>query len=89
MKRWKINLFSTFTIMMKITHRLINSNQISMKLILIKYFVVNETFQICTDNRTTLMIRNVPNNYSKEMLIEEIDDRFKGKFDFFNLHYDN
>jgi len=35
------------------------------------------------------MMRNIPNNYSKEMIIEEIDDTFKGKFDFFNLHYDN
>ncbi|CAK66792.1 unnamed protein product (macronuclear) [Paramecium tetraurelia] len=40
------------------------------------------------DNRTTLMMRNIPQNYTKEMLIMEIDPKFKNKFDYFNLPFD-
>ncbi|CAD8118092.1 unnamed protein product [Paramecium sonneborni] len=40
------------------------------------------------DNRTTLMMRNIPQNYTKEMLMMEIDPKFKNKFDYFNFPYD-
>lgn len=34
------------------------------------------------------MIRNIPNKYSKELLLEEIDFEFSGKYDFFYLPMD-
>lgn len=34
------------------------------------------------------MIRNIPNKYSKELLLEEIDFEFAGKYDFFYLPMD-
>lgn len=34
------------------------------------------------------MIRNIPNKYSKELLLEEIDLEFAGKYDFFYLPMD-
>jgi len=40
------------------------------------------------ENRTTLMIRNIPNKYSQKVLIRLIDMRFKDKYDFFYLPID-
>lgn len=34
------------------------------------------------------MIRNIPNKYTKEQMLESINKRFKGKFDFFYLPID-
>ncbi|KAK7273179.1 hypothetical protein RIF29_14227 [Crotalaria pallida] len=34
------------------------------------------------DNRTTLMIKNIPNKYTSKMLLAAIDDRHKGTYDF-------
>jgi len=34
------------------------------------------------------MIRNIPPNYNKEMLIKEIEIQFKHKYDFLNFPYD-
>ncbi|CAD8198321.1 unnamed protein product [Paramecium octaurelia] len=40
------------------------------------------------DNRTTLMMRNIPQTYTKEMIMMEIDPKFKNKFDYFNFPFD-
>jgi len=34
------------------------------------------------------MIRNIPNKYTQKMLLEEIDEIFKGLYDFFYLPID-
>eukprot|EP00899_Mesostigma_viride_P022819 jgi/Mesvir1/3721/Mv14999-RA.1 len=40
------------------------------------------------DVRTTLMIKNIPNKYTQKMLLQAIDDRHKGSYDFFYLPID-
>jgi hypothetical protein len=40
------------------------------------------------DTRTTLMIKNIPNKYDQEMLLEAINYNFKGTYDFFYLPID-
>jgi hypothetical protein len=40
------------------------------------------------DNRTTLMIRNIPNKYTQSMLLEEINQKFDELYDFFYLPID-
>jgi len=40
------------------------------------------------DGRTTLMIKNIPNKYNQEMLLETINKNYKGTFDFFYLPID-
>jgi hypothetical protein len=40
------------------------------------------------DRRTTIMIRHIPNKYSTQSLLEEINVNFKGKYDFFYLPMD-
>ncbi|KAJ0392939.1 hypothetical protein P43SY_003254 [Pythium insidiosum] len=40
------------------------------------------------DKRTTLMIRNIPNKYTQQMLLSEINARHHGKYDFFYLPID-
>jgi hypothetical protein len=40
------------------------------------------------DNRTTLMIRNIPNKYSQRVLLEEINHNHMGRYDFFYLPID-
>lgn len=34
------------------------------------------------------MIQNIPNKFTKELLIDEIDKEFQGKYDFFYLPID-
>lgn len=34
------------------------------------------------------MIRNIPNKYTKESLINRVDEKFSGKYDFFYLPFD-
>lgn len=34
------------------------------------------------------MIKNIPNKYTKKMMLGEIDKRFKNKYDFFYLPID-
>lgn len=41
-----------------------------------------------TDDRTTLMIRNIPNKYTQRNLLELIDVNHKGTYDFFYLPID-
>ncbi|KAK3270762.1 hypothetical protein CYMTET_20850, partial [Cymbomonas tetramitiformis] len=40
------------------------------------------------DSRTSLMIRNIPNKYTQEMLLNTIDKTHQGTFDFFYLPMD-
>lgn len=44
--------------------------------------------RISEQNKTTLMIRNIPNKYSKELMLDTIDELFKGCYDFFYLPID-
>lgn len=39
-------------------------------------------------NRTTLMIKNIPNRYTKDMMMEMIDRKFSKTYDFFYLPID-
>lgn len=44
---------------------------------------------IIKDGRTTIMLRNIPNKYTRDMILEEIDMfNFKKKYDFFYLPID-
>lgn len=38
--------------------------------------------------RTTVMLKNIPNKYTKKMLLKEIEKKFAGAFDFFYLPID-
>ncbi|DAZ93934.1 TPA: hypothetical protein N0F65_012880, partial [Lagenidium giganteum] len=40
------------------------------------------------DKRTTLMIRNIPNKYTQQMLLAEINASHRGNYDFFYLPID-
>lgn len=40
------------------------------------------------DKRTTLMIRNIPNKYTQQMLLAEINRNHRGNYDFFYLPID-
>ena len=40
------------------------------------------------DKRTTFMIKNIPNKYSQEMLIDFLNETHKGTFDFLYLRID-
>ncbi|ETK78114.1 hypothetical protein L917_15504 [Phytophthora nicotianae] len=40
------------------------------------------------DKRTTLMIRNIPNKYTQQMLLSEINRNHRGNYDFFYLPID-
>ncbi|KAH9617555.1 hypothetical protein KSS87_013851 [Heliosperma pusillum] len=40
------------------------------------------------DNRTTLMIKNIPNKYTSKMLLATIDEFHRGKYDFIYLPID-
>ena len=40
------------------------------------------------DNRTTLMIKNIPNKYTNKLLGDKINFFFKDKYDFFYLPMD-
>ena len=53
----------------------------------------SQSFDICVDQvydsgKTTLMIKNIPNRYTKEMMLETIDKKFKDAYDFFYLPID-
>ena len=40
------------------------------------------------DTRTTFMVRNIPNKYTQEMLLAELNETHKGKYDFLYLRID-
>lgn len=42
----------------------------------------------CEDNRTTIMIRHIPNKYTEEMLLERINRLHEGTYDYFYLPLD-
>jgi RNA recognition motif-containing protein len=53
----------------------------------------DERFEIVPDkivqkNWTTLMIRNIPNKYTKEQMLATLNKKFKDQFDFFYLPID-
>lgn len=50
--------------------------------------LVVENIKNSTDKRTTFMIRNIPNKYSQQMLLDFVNESHKGKFDFFYLRMD-
>lgn len=40
------------------------------------------------DGRTTIMVRNIPNKYTQEMLLELFEQNHNRRFDFFYLPID-
>lgn len=40
------------------------------------------------DSRTTIMIKNIPNKYTQKMLLERLDQKHAGRYDFFYLPID-
>lgn len=44
--------------------------------------------KIVKDKRTTLMIKNIPSQYTVKDLVGEIDGLFKNKYDFLYMPYD-
>jgi hypothetical protein len=52
------------------------------------YKINLENIIIGKDKRTTLMLRNIPNKYSLQNLVEEINPSFWGKYDYINLPID-
>lgn len=43
---------------------------------------------IYKERKSTLMVRNIPNKYTKELMLETLDEEFKGAYDFFYLPID-
>ena len=41
-----------------------------------------------SETRTTLMVRNIPNKYSQQMLLDEVNAHHQGQYDFFYLPID-
>ena len=41
-----------------------------------------------TDSRTTVMIKNIPNKYTQKMLLERLDGKHTGRYDFLYLPID-
>eukprot|EP00817_Percolomonadidae_sp_ATCC50343_P005557 CAMPEP_0117425370 /NCGR_PEP_ID=MMETSP0758-20121206/5636_1 /TAXON_ID=63605 /ORGANISM="Percolomonas cosmopolitus, Strain AE-1 (ATCC 50343)" /LENGTH=620 /DNA_ID=CAMNT_0005209775 /DNA_START=295 /DNA_END=2154 /DNA_ORIENTATION=- len=54
----------------------------------IRYKIDLDLVRDGTDERTTLMIKNIPNKYSQRMLLELIDRLFAGCYNFFYLPID-
>ncbi len=53
-----------------------------------KFLLVIDRVRCGEDQRTTLMIKNIPNKYSQKMLLSAVDERHKGAYDFFYLPID-
>lgn len=62
-----------------------NSNQIDNKK---QYELDLDRILRGDDNRTTLMIKNIPNKYTSKMLLAAIDERHRGTYDFIYLPID-
>ena len=54
----------------------------------VKYKIALENILNRRDSRTTLMIKNIPNKYNQRLLLQKIDEGFKGQYDFFYLPID-
>ncbi|CAG9324497.1 unnamed protein product [Blepharisma stoltei] len=52
------------------------------------YIVNVEAVERGEDIRTTIMIKNIPNKYTQKMLLQTIDKKFVGTYDFFYLPID-
>ena len=52
-----------------------------------KAFLVDIS-KIESDGRTTIMVRNIPNKYTQDMLLDLFEKKHKKKFDFFYLPVD-
>ena len=52
-----------------------------------KAYVI-EVEEVVSDGRTTIMVRNIPNKYTQDMLLELFEKNHKKKFDFFYLPID-
>ena len=44
--------------------------------------------KVAEDGRTTVMIKNIPNKYNKQQLLQKIDEHYKDQYDFFYLPID-
>lgn len=44
--------------------------------------------KVVFDGRTTIMVRNIPNKYTQDMLLELFENNNRKKFDFFYLPID-
>jgi len=53
-----------------------------------KYELDIEKVKRGLDTRTTLMIKNIPNKYDQQMLLQAVDKNHKGTYDFFYLPID-
>lgn len=52
-------------------------------------FFTSSTSSACDEMRTTVMLRNLPNNYARAMVLNMLDEEgFKGEFNFFYLPID-
>lgn len=49
---------------------------------------IKDDSNIVNNGMTTIMLRNIPNKYTQKMLLEVIDEKFKGLYDFFYLPID-
>lgn len=70
-------------------------NLISPKYYQVKKIIFTSTFLsyfaltfLGEEKRTTLMVKNIPNKYTQEMLLDTISERHKGLYDFFYLPID-
>jgi hypothetical protein len=54
----------------------------------VDYKINLENIIIGKDKRTTLMLRNIPNKYTLQNLVDEINNNFLGKYDYINLPID-
>ena len=53
-----------------------------------EYEISLQKVETINSNKTTLMIRNIPNKYTQDLMLERIDRKFKGFYDFFYLPID-
>ena len=54
----------------------------------IDYNINLENIILGKDKRTTLMLRHIPNKYTLNNLVEEINSLYLGKYDYINLPID-
>ena len=62
----------------------IDPNKVIFFLILFRIFLK----KVENDGRTTLMIKHIPNKYTKSLLLEKIDKNFQNTYNFFYLPID-